>query len=40
MVSSLYGYRSESSLQKNPLWKGVCFKLRIAKGNPATVKEK
>lgn len=39
MVSSLYGYRMDSSLQKTPLWKGVRRELRIAKGKPAAKKE-
>jgi len=40
MVSSLYGYRMDSSLQKTPLWKGIRLELRIAKGKPASKKEK
>lgn len=39
MVSSLYGYWMDSSLQKNPLWKGIRLELRIAKGKPASKKE-
>lgn len=36
MVSSLKGYLIESSLQKNPRWKGLCCTLSITNGIPTS----